>query len=398
MFESLSAAQGDTLLALIAAFRADPRPNKIDVGVGVYRDEQGRTPVMAAVKDAEARLLASQDSKTYLGLVGSADFNAAMVNLVLQGDAGALRERVRAVQTPGGCGALRSLLDLVALSRPGATVWVSDPSWINHRPLVEAARLQMRSYPYFDPATGRVRFDEMMDSLSTAGPDDVVLLHGCCHNPTGADLDEAQWAALTDLAAARGFVPLIDLAYQGLGRGIEADAFGVRHMAARVGEMLVAVSCSKNFALYRDRVGCAMVFGDNAGVLSIAFDRMLGLIRGNYSMPPDHGAAVVAMILADASLSAVWNAELRSMRERLQGLRQTLAERFRTRTGGDSFDFIARQFGMFSLLGLTAAQVGRLRDEHAIYMPGDSRTNIAGLSGSEIDTFVNAVLAVRSSN
>ena len=396
MFETLIATPGDALLALIGAFRADTRPGKIDVGVGVYRDADGATPVMAAVKQAEARLLASQDSKGYLGLVGSADFNAAMVGLVL-GEA-VPRAQVRAVQTPGGGSALRSLLDLVALSRPGATVWLSDPTWVNHRPLVEAAQLQVRSYPYFDPATQQVRFDEMLASLGTAGPGDVVLLHGCCHNPTGADLSEAQWTALTELAAQRGFVPLVDVAYQGLGRGMEADAFGVRSMAARLPELLVAVSCSKNFALYRDRVGCAMVLGRNAEALGIAFDRMLGLIRANYSMPPDHGAAVVATILADAGLRTVWHDELTSMRERLQGLRQALVACFRQRTGGNAYDFIGQQHGMFSLLGLTPEQVRRLREEHAIYMPGDSRTNIAGLSGSDVERFVDAVLAVRASH
>lgn len=396
MFETLTATPGDALLALIGAFRADPRPGKIDVGVGVYRDAHGATPVMAAVKQAEARLLASQDSKGYLGLVGSADFNAAMVDQVLA-DA-VPRTQVRAVQTPGGGGALRSLLDLVALSRPDATVWLSDPTWANHRPLVEAARLQVRTYPYFDPATQQVRFDDMLASLEAAGPGDVVLLHGCCHNPTGADLDEAQWTALTALAERRGFLPLIDLAYQGLGRGMEADAFGVRRMAARVPELLVAVSCSKNFALYRDRVGCAMVLGRDAGALGIAFDRMLGLIRANYSMPPDHGAAVVASILADPELRAAWHGELDSMRERLHGLRQALVERFRQRTGGAAYDFIGRQHGLFSLLGLTPAQVQRLREEHAVYMPGDSRTNIAGLGSSDVDRFVDAVLAVRATH
>lgn len=398
MFNSLTASKGDTLLSLIAAFRADPRPSKIDVGVGVYRDAQGCTPVMAAVKEAESRLLASQDSKTYLGPVGSADFNAAIVDLVLQGDADVLRKRVRAVQTPGGTAALRALLDLAALCRPDAAVWISTPSWINHVPLVEAARLKARDYPYFDAASGGVKFDDMMATLAKTGPGDVVLLHGCCHNPSGADLDETQWNAVADLAAERGFLPLIDLAYQGLGRGIEADSCAVRCMAARVDELLVATSCSKNFALYRDRVGCAMVFSTDTGALTIAFDRMLGLIRGNYSMPPDHGAAVVAAILGDARLSANWTAELQSMRERLQGLRQALSDRFRERTGNDGFDFIARQFGMFSMLGLSATQVLRLREEHAIYMPGDSRTNIAGLRSSEVDTFVDAVLAVRSSN
>lgn len=396
MFESITASQSDTLLALMGAYRADVRPQKMDVGVGVYRDKEGATPVMAAVKTAEARVLASQQSKAYLGLVGNGEFNAAMVKLVL-GDAGGVpHNAVRAVQTPGGCGALRSLLDLVALARPQARVWLSDPTWMNHPVLVAAAHLTARSYPYFDLATQTIRFDDMMASLSTAGPDDVVLLHGCCHNPSGADLSEAQWTALTELASARGFLPLIDLAYQGLGRGLDADAFGVRCMAAKLPELLVAVSCSKNFGLYRDRVGCAMVVGKDPDALATAFDRLLSAIRGNYSMPPDHGAAVVACILADPALRQTWEDELQTMRERLHGLRQALVKRLRERTGGNAYDAIGAQQGMFSLLNLTPAQVKRLRDAYAVYMPNDSRTNIAGLRTDQVDAFVEAFLAVRS--
>lgn len=396
MFESITTSQSDTLLALMGAYRADARAQKMDVGVGVYRDKDGATPVMSAVKTAEARVLASQDSKAYLGLVGNAEFNAAMVKLVLGDDGGAARNDVRAVQTPGGCGALRSLLDLVALARPKARVWLSDPTWMNHPVLVAASHLTARTYPYFDLATQKIRFDDMMASLATAGPDDVVLLHGCCHNPSGADLSDAQWTALSNLARERGFLPMIDLAYQGLGRGLDTDAFGVRCMAAQLPELLVAVSCSKNFGLYRDRVGCAMVLSKDAGNLATAFDRLLSAIRGNYSMPPDHGAAVVACILADPALRQAWEDELQTMRERLQGLRQALVKRLRVRTGGDGYDFIAEQHGMFSLLNLTPDQVKRLRDTYAVYMPNDSRTNIAGLRTDQVDAFVEAFLAVRA--
>ena len=396
MFESITTSQSDTLLALMGAYRADARAQKMDVGVGVYRDKDGATPVMSAVKTAEARVLASQDSKAYLGLVGNAEFNAAMVKLVLGDDGGAARNDVRAVQTPGGCGALRSLLDLVALARPKARVWLSDPTWMNHPVLVAESHLTARTYPYFDLATQKIRFDDMMASLATAGPDDVVLLHGCCHNPSGADLSDAQWTALSNLARERGFLPMIDLAYQGLGRGLDTDAFGVRCMAAQLPELLVAVSCSKNFGLYRDRVGCAMVLSKDAANLATAFDRLLSAIRGNYSMPPDHGAAVVACILADPALRQAWEDELQTMRERLQGLRQALVKRLRVRTGGDGYDFIAEQHGMFSLLNLTPDQVKRLRDTYAVYMPNDSRTNIAGLRTDQVDAFVEAFLAVRA--
>lgn len=394
MFERLSPGKGDALLALMGAYRADTRPGKIDVGVGVYRDVHGHTPVMAAVKASETRLLAEQDSKAYLGLVGNAQFNDALTGLVLGDSASSLRSHVRTVQTPGGCGALRALLDLAALSRPDATVWLSDPTWANHLPLLGAARLRAQTYPYYDRSTHGVRFEAMLDALRLAGPSDVVLLHGCCHNPSGADLSPLQWDALADLALERGFVPLIDLAYQGLGDGLDQDSAGVRLMAARIPELLLAVSCSKNFGLYRDRVGCAMVFSDSSDRLSIALDRMLGLLRGNYSMPPDHGAAVVADILGNTELTAVWRTELDFMRARLRALRSALCVAFRGATGSDRYDFIARQSGMFSLLDLSGEQVAMLRQEHAIYMPADSRTNIAGLQLEQVGVFVQAVCTV----
>jgi aspartate aminotransferase len=395
MFESLAPSAGDQLLALMGAYRADPRPDKIDVGVGVYRNAQGATPVMAAVKLAEACLLETQNSKAYLGLVGNGDFNRAMVDLVLATDAPARSPQVRAVQTPGGTAALRVLLDLVCLARPNATVWLSDPTWANHASLVQSARLKAKHYPYFDPQTQQLRFDDMLRALEAAGPDDVVLLHGCCHNPTGIDLSEAQWQALAACAARRGFLPLIDLAYLGLGADLVQDSFAVRCMAASIPELLVAVSCSKNFGLYRDRVGIAMVYAANTPALDASFDQLLGLIRGNYSMPPDHGAAVVALILQDDALRQQWQAELQSMRERLVATRQALVARFRERTDTQQFDFIGQQHGMFSLLGLTPGQVGQLRDVHAVYMPKDGRTNIAGLLPGQVDGFVDAVLSVR---
>lgn len=394
MLELLQPTAGDALIALMGAFRADPRTEKIDVGVGVYRDEHGRTPVMAAVKQAERRLLDEQDTKTYVGLAGDLQFNAAMINQVFGDQAQVLQDRVRAVQTTGGCGALRSLLDLVALSKPEATVWVSDPTWVNHVPLVKSARLKMAVYPYFDQKMQAVRFDAMTECLSKLGPNDVVLLHGACHNPTGTDLSEAQWLSVAQLAARQGFLPFIDLAYQGLGRGLEADAFGVRCMADHVPELLIAVSCSKNFGLYRERVGCAMLMHKGAKTAQLAIDNLLVVLRGNYSMPPDHGAAAVARVLGDPGLHKLWKDELIAMRGRIADLRNAVSESFRKYRGTDEFDFIARQQGMFSLLGLTPGQVTTLRDKYAIYMPGDSRTNIAGLHFSQIERFVDAVAAV----
>jgi aspartate/tyrosine/aromatic aminotransferase len=394
MFTQLQPAQPDALLALIGAYKADSRPDKIDVGVGIYRDEQGLTPVMAAVKAAEQHLLSHQDSKAYLGMTGDAQFNSAMVQLVLGDQTATLGTQVQAVQTPGGSGALRSLAELIAFAKPGARVWISRPTWANHAAVMRAAHLEVSEYPYLDLATQSVQFEAMRDCLAGLGPDDVVVLHGCCHNPSGVDLSPAQWGEVAALAAQRGFVPFIDLAYQGLGQGLDEDVASVRLMARSVPELLVAVSCSKNFGLYRERVGVAMVFNTDAQARSNAFAQLLGLIRANYSMPPDHGAAVVAHILQTPALAAQWRAELSVMRTRLTGLRSALAQACREQLGHGQFDAIAQQQGMFSLLGLSKDQVAQLRIAHAVYMPGDSRTNIAGLRQAQIPAFVNALAAV----
>ncbi len=394
MLENLQAAPGDSLIALMGAYRADPRPEKIDVGVGVYRDEEGRTPVMKAVKEAEQLLFNSQETKAYVGLAGDLRFNAALVEMVFGTHAASLGERVRAVQTTGGCGALRALLDLVALARPDATVWVSDPTWLNHIPLVKSARLKLATYPYYDNVNSRVRFDEMSACLAQLGPSDVVLLHGACHNPTGADLTEAQWDSIAELAEKRGFLPFVDLAYLGLGRGLEDDAYGVRRIAERVPEMLVAVSCSKNFGLYRERTGCAMLVHRQTQTAQLAYDNLLVVLRGNYSMPPDHGAATVVGVLSDPGLRKSWEEELGAMRTRIGELRQAVSAQFRAKLGNDKFGHVAGQYGMFSLLGLSADQVKILREQHAIYMPGDSRTNVAGLQQQQIARFVEAVVSV----
>jgi aspartate aminotransferase len=394
MFSTLQARPTDALLGLITAFKNDNRSQKIDVGVGVYRDEHGATPVMRAVKAAETQLLAAQQSKTYLGLVGEPLFNAAMSKLVMGSIEPFVGERLRSVQTAGGCAALRALSDLIAISKPDATVWVSNPTWINHIPLVSAARLKIAYYPYFDSTLQQVDFMAMRDCLSKLGPNDVVLFHGACHNPTGADLTEKQWDEIALLAHARGFLPFVDLAYQGLGRGMDEDAYAVRRLAQVVPEMLVAVSCSKSFAVYRERAGLAMVLGTNATESKNMMDHMLTAIRGNYSMPPDHGAACVQMILNDPILRADWSDELASMRVRIAQLRQGLADGLNKRLGNDSYSYIAKQYGMFSLLGLSKAQVTRLREDFGIYMPDDSRTNIAGLKASQIPAFVEAIAAV----
>ncbi|TIR24202.1 MAG: aspartate/tyrosine/aromatic aminotransferase [Mesorhizobium sp.] len=392
MFETLQPAPADKILALIGLYRNDPRPGKVDLGVGVYKDIDGRTPVMRAVREAEKRLLASQDTKTYLGLAGDTGFNAAMINLAF-GDK-ADHSRIRAAQAPGGSGALRLVAELLQRTRPGATVWLSDPTWPNHPPVMRAAGLEVRNYPYFDAASGAVRFDEMLATLRTANSGDVVLLHGCCHNPTGANLDAAQWAKVADVLLGRGLLPFVDIAYQGFGEGLDADAAGLRLLAERVPEMVVASSCSKNFAVYRDRVGAAMIMAKDGAQADVAMSQMLAAARALYSMPPDHGAAAVRMVLEDASLRKDWETELEEMRLRMLRLRVAFAEALRRQSNSDRFDFVASHRGMFSRLGLTEAQVERLRTDHAVYMVGDSRINVAGLPEDGMDDLAKAIVSV----
>jgi aspartate/tyrosine/aromatic aminotransferase len=391
MFETLETASPDAIYAVMAAVRADPRPGKIDLSIGVYHDRERRSPIMRAVREAERRLLETEETKSYLDLAGHDLFNAGMTALAF-GDAA--RERIRAVQTPGGTGAVRVLAELIKRAWPDARMWLSGPTWPNHPAIMRAVGLETRSYPYFDPSTNEVQAAAMLGALAQAGPGDVVLLHGCCHNPTGAELTPEHWDAIADLAAAQGFLPFIDFAYQGFGDGLEQDALGVRRLAAKVPEMVVAASCSKNFGLYRDRVGCAFVLGASPERADVMLGQLLGVARANYSSPPAHGAAIVGAILDDAALRAEWRAELDDMRSHMQGLRRVLAASLRARSNGDRFDFIARHRGMFSLIGATGEQVARLRDEHAVYMVGAGRINIAGLPEAEVDRFADALIAV----
>jgi aromatic-amino-acid transaminase len=392
MFESLKPQPPDKIIELIGLFAADPRADKIDLGVGVYKDADGRTPVMRAVKAAEARLLAEQDTKTYVGLLGDLEFVDAMRALVF---AGAVPpERVAGAQTPGGTGAIRQLLELVRRASPGATVWISDPTWPNHPAILAYLGVPTRTYRYFDDATRGVDFAGMKADLAGARKGDVLLLHGCCHNPTGANLTLEQWREITALAAEAGLVPLIDLAYQGFGDGPDADAAGLRHMTAALPELMLAASCSKNFGLYRERVGAAFVVAKDAAEADIARANLAALNRLNYSFPPDHGAKVVAMILGDPSLRADWAAELEDMRTGMLALRRGLAEALRRATNSDRFDFVAEHRGMFSRLGATPEQVAALRRDHGVYLVGDSRLNVAGLPADRLDDLARAIVAV----
>ncbi|OEY66370.1 aromatic amino acid transaminase [Marinobacter sp. X15-166B] len=389
MFESLKPLPHDPILHLMQAYRDDPRPEKVDLGVGVYKDDAGNTPIMAAVHEAERRLLAAETTKSYVGPAGSAAFNEAMARLILGERNPLLAEgRTSVIQTPGGCGALRMAAEFFRLCRADTRVWVSTPTWANHIPLLSGAGLQLQEYPYLDRDTMTVDFDAMLGALEGARQGDVVLLHGCCHNPSGADLTFAQWQALTGLIQRKGLLPFVDIAYQGLGDGLEEDAAGLRYLAGQVPEMVIAASCSKNFGLYRERTGALMLISASGTINTAATSQLLGVVRGHYSMPPAHGGAIVETILTDDALRASWQSELSGMCARILGLRHAFADALAP--VGD-FGFIARQRGMFSFLGITPEQVRRLREEHGIYMLDSSRVNVAGLNERVLPQVANAI-------
>ncbi|PKP74598.1 MAG: aromatic amino acid aminotransferase [Alphaproteobacteria bacterium HGW-Alphaproteobacteria-6] len=391
MLGALKPQPADKILQLIGQFRADPRDGKIDLGVGVYRDAEGRTPIMRAVHEAERRLWQSETTKTYTGLAGEPAFHAAMAGLIL-GD-GVQAERIAAAATPGGTGAIRQALDLVRLAAPGAEVWVSDPTWPNHLSILTWLGIPTRAYRYFDHATGGVDFAAMTEDLAAVRAGDVVLLHGCCHNPTGANLSLPQWAEVASLLAEAGAVPLVDLAYQGFGDGLEADAAGTRLLAARLPEVLIAASCSKNFGIYRERTGILLALGD-AARREVTQGTLATLNRVSYSFPPDHGARLVTTILCDPVLRADWQDELETVRAGMLDLREALAHELRRLAGSDRFGFLAQHRGMFSRLGATPEQVEALRRDHGIYMVGDSRFNVAGLNRATVPVLARAIIDV----
>ncbi|MBN9235817.1 aromatic amino acid aminotransferase [Mesorhizobium hungaricum] len=392
MFETMTAAAADKIMALAGLYRDDPRAHKMDLGVGVYKDATGETVVMQAVREAEKRLYDSQTTKSYLGMGGDEGFNKAMLKLVFADSADP--SRIFCGQAAGGTGALRILAELLSKARPGATVWLSDPTWPIHEPLIKLTQLKTAAYPYFDAATGKVKFDKMVRGLDAARPGDIVLLHGCCHNPTGADLTIDQWKRIADFVTEKDLFPLIDLAYQGFGNGLDADAAAVRLLAKRVPEMAVATSCSKNFSVYRDRVGAMMLLCKDAASTKIVGSQALMSTRLMYSMPPDHAAATIRIILEDEALAANWKNELEEMRLRILNLRNGMADALRRHSNSDRFDFVASHRGMFSRLGLTETQVERLRDEFGIYMVSDSRFNVAGLREDRLEELAKAVVCV----
>ncbi|MEY2920748.1 MAG: hypothetical protein RL261_2053, partial [Pseudomonadota bacterium] len=373
------------------AFRRDTSPLKVDLGVGVYRDDAGNTPVPAAVREAERRLIAAQTTKSYVGPAGNLDFNERIVALALGPVAASLADRTSTIQTVGGCGALRLGAELIKVARPDTVVHVSDPTWANHEPLIGSSGMRLERYPYFDASRRDVAFDAMLAHIDALPAASLVLLHACCHNPTGADLKPDQWLALAEVIERRGLVPFVDLAYQGFGDDLETDAIGLRTLAQRVPELLLAISCSKNFGLYRERTGALAVISANAAARAAVATHQARLARRMYSMPPDHGAAIVAGVLADATLRQQWAEEVGSMVSRMKSLRALFASRLKARLPGHDFGWVTRQRGMFSLLGLPEADIARLRDEHHIYMPPDGRVNVAGISDANVDYVADAV-------
>ena len=397
MFQQLERLSADSILGLMAKYRADPETLKVDLGVGVYRDLNGNTPIPDCVRRSEREVLAAQTTKSYVAAVGREEFNGAVQELVLGLAHAACRDRrAITVQTPGGCGALRLGAELIHAAAPSAAVHLSDPTWGNHSPLLGSTGIKLERYPYYDPRAHQLRFEAMMQQLTHAPAGDVVLLHACCHNPTGADLQPDQWEAVADLLQRRGLIPFLDLAYLGFASSLDEDAAPVRMIAQRLPEALIAISFSKNLGLYRERVGALIVIGENEARAAAALSHTLQIARGIYSMPPDHGAAIAARIFAAAALRRDWIQELESMRARIQQMRALLAQRLEDATGGGSFDFIRAQRGMFSLLGVSARAVDRLREKHHIYMTADSRMNLAGITPHNVDYVAAAFAAERA--
>jgi aromatic-amino-acid transaminase len=392
MLNNLKPQPADKILQLMQLYREDPRGTKVDLGVGVYKDASGNTPVMRAIKAAEKQLWEEQTTKAYTGLAGDPAFGAAMRDLVLADTVAS--DRVAAAATPGGTGAIRQAFELARLANPDVTVWTSNPTWPNHLSILKFMGLPNSEYAYFDEATCTVDFDAMMDSLKGVKAGDLVLLHGCCHNPTGANLTLDQYATVADLIIEKGATALVDIAYQGFGDGLEEDAAPTRLLASKLPEMLIAASCSKNFGVYRERTGCLMAISEDASNTSNAQGSLNFLNRQNFSFPPDHGARLVTMILNDTDLKADWMAELEEVRQGMLGLRTQLSDELRQRTNSDRFDFIGQHRGMFSRIGASSEEVLKIREDYGIYMVGDSRMNIAGLNATTVPILAEAIAKI----
>ena len=391
MFETLQAAPADAILGLITEHKNDPRPEKVDLGVGVFRTAEGETPVLDVVKQAEQRLVDTQDSKAYIGTAGDPNFNASMENLIFGDSADA--DRVATIQAPGGSGSLRVAAGLLLRARPDARMWVSDPTWANHIPLLGGAGLALESHPYYDTQEHVIRIDEMLGALGKADEGDIVLLHACCHNPSGLDPSEDEWTAIADLILERKLLPFIDMAYQGFAQSLKDDAFVVRHLAGRVPEMIVSSSCSKNFGLYRDRVGTLSLLAADKASRDVVYSQLNNIVRTIYSVPPDHGAVVVSTILNDPDLKAAWRVELAEMRSRLREMRVLLNDALIEKAPNHDFSHLVRARGMFCFLGISEDQVNRLKRDYGVYMVGSSRINTAGITAKNVNYLADAIAA-----
>ena len=390
MFQSLKEQPADKILALMQKYKEDPRESKIDLGVGVYKNAAGLTPVMRAVKTAEQQLWERETTKSYVGLVGDPQFSDVMVDLVLSDSVA--RGNVAAAATPGGTGAVRQAFELLKMANPDVRVFVSDPTWPNHLSILKYLDLPVAPYRYFDSETRGVDFAGMMEDLADARSGDVILLHGCCHNPTGANLNISQWQEVVDYLNKTGATPMIDIAYQGFGDGLQEDAAGTRLVASSVPETVIAASCSKNFGIYRERTGLLLVVSQDATAKGLNQSTLAFLNRQNFSFPPDHGARLVTMVLSDPALRADWATELEEVRLGMLDLRTQLASELQRLSGSDRFGFLAQHRGMFSRLGASAEHVEKLRADHAVYMVGDSRMNIAGLNSATVPVLAQAII------
>ncbi|WP_350433315.1 amino acid aminotransferase [Shewanella sp. H8] len=395
IFSQVTLAPADPILGLTDAFKADTRPHKVNLGVGIYKDEAGQTPILSSVKKAEAILLETEKSKNYLGIEGVQAYNQAVQNLLFGPQSKIITDK-RAVtaQAPGGTGALRVAAEFLVRNTGSTTIWVSNPTWANHKNIFETAGLTVKEYRYYKAETHDMDFDAMLADLSDANEGDVILLHGCCHNPTGIDLSIEQWQQVGNICLTKSLLPLFDFAYQGFGAGIEEDAQGLRAVAAQVPEMLIANSFSKNFGLYNERIGAVTIVGENQADAVKSFSQIKKTIRANYSNPPAHGGLIVSTILADDALRQEWEGELTQMRERIAEMRALFVESLKAEGVEQDFSFISRQNGMFSFSGLNKSQVARLKDEFAIYIVGSGRISVAGLTKNNMPAVCKAIAQV----
>ena len=390
MFNSLQQQPADKILALMQVYKEDPRENKIDLGVGVYKDASGQTPIMQSIKQAEHMLWETQDTKSYVGLTGAPEFSQTMIDLVLGNKFD--KNLTASAATPGGTGAVRQAFELGKMANPNLRVFVSDPTWPNHLSILKYLGIPVEPYRYFDAKTRAVDFSSMMTDLENAKEGDLILLHGCCHNPTGANLKAPEWDAVIELLLKSGATPMIDIAYQGFGDGLEEDASGVRKLVSSVPETIIAASCSKNFGIYRERTGLLIVVSHDKDARDLNQSTLAFLNRQNFSFPPDHGARLVTMVLSDEELKISWMEELEAVRTSMLSLRTQLATELEKLSGSNRFGFLADHRGMFSRLGASPEQVNELRENHAVYMVGDSRLNIAGLNSKTVPVLAKAII------